>query len=66
MSLGLRFTGINVCSCWVCHCGPQHRQENRSQRHRDRQDLRVALGRWCNGDTTAFDDLAPPSRVHYW
>jgi hypothetical protein len=50
----------------MCHGGPQHRQENRNQRHRDRVTLRAAVGSWRHGDEFAFDDLAQPSRVHYW
>ncbi|ABK64813.1 hypothetical protein MAV_1040 [Mycobacterium avium 104] len=50
----------------MCHAGPQHRQENRNQRHRDRMALRAALGRWRSGEQSAFDDIAPPSRVYYW
>jgi len=60
------YTGTNVCSCWMCHAGPQHRQENRNKRHRDRVALRAALGRWRHGDQSAFDDLAPPSRTYCW
>ncbi|GAB4597321.1 hypothetical protein LIX17_04545 [Mycobacterium avium subsp. hominissuis] len=62
----LRYTGTNICSCAMCHAGPQHRQENRNQRHRDRMALRAALGRWRSGEQSAFDDIAPPSRVYYW
>jgi hypothetical protein len=50
----------------MCHGGPQHRQENRNQRHRDREAIRVAFGRWRCGDQSAFDDLAPPTRTYYW
>ncbi|ELP47435.1 hypothetical protein D522_05218 [Mycobacterium avium subsp. paratuberculosis S5] len=28
--------------------------------------LRAALGRWRSGEQSAFDDIAPPSRVYYW
>jgi hypothetical protein len=61
-----RYTGTAVCSCSMCHAGPQHRQENRDQRHRDRVILRAALRRWNHGDDAAFDDLVPSARVHYW
>jgi hypothetical protein len=62
----LRYTGTHICSCWMCHSGPQHRQENRNQRHRDRIAQRSALRQWRHGDESAFDDLAPPSRVYFW
>ncbi|ETZ99642.1 hypothetical protein I546_5434 [Mycobacterium kansasii 732] len=50
----------------MCHAGPQHRQENRNQRHRDRLAVHAALGRWRHGNDSAFDDLVPPSRKYYW
>jgi hypothetical protein len=62
----LHYTGTNICSCSMCHAGPQHRQESRNHRHRDRIALQAALGRWTGGDEAAFDELAPPSRVYYW
>lgn len=33
------YTGINVCSCWMCHGGADRRRENRRRRHRDRVTL---------------------------
>ncbi|MBB3602781.1 hypothetical protein FHT40_002442 [Mycolicibacterium sp. BK556] len=63
---GLHYTGTNVCSCSMCHSGPQHRQDNRNQRHRDRQTLHAALDYWRFGDTAVFDELHPPARKRYW
>jgi len=62
----LHYTGTNVCSCWMCHAGRQHRQENRAQRRRDHVALHIAVGRWRHGDESAFDDLAPPARSYHW
>lgn len=62
----LRYTGTNICSCSMCHAGPQHRQEHRNQRRRDHMALHAALRRWSHRDDCAFDDLAPPSRKYYW
>jgi hypothetical protein len=54
----LHYTGINVCSCWMCHAGPQHRHANRIRRHGCRATLAMALARWRGGDASAFDDTA--------
>jgi hypothetical protein len=37
----LHYTGINVCSCWMCHAGPQHRHANRTQRHGSRVNVSI-------------------------
>ena len=54
----LCYTGINVCPCWMCHAGPQHRRATRTQRHGCRVSLAMALTRWRGRDTCAFDDTA--------
>lgn len=61
-----KWVGISICSCRMCHAGPQRRAENRLARHRDREALHVALGRWRAGDADAFDELWARSRVHEW
>lgn len=61
-----RHTGTNVCSCSMCHAGPQHRQDNRNQRHHDRTRLATALKHWHGGDEHAFDDDAAPHRNQFW
>ncbi|WP_157749534.1 hypothetical protein [Jatrophihabitans sp. GAS493] len=59
-----QYTGTGVCSCWMCHAGPQRRAERRAARHRDRIDLDVAAVNWRNGDRCAFDEIKAtvPSR----
>jgi hypothetical protein len=54
----LQYTGINVCSCWMCNAGPRHRHANRTERHGCRVTLATALARWRGGDAYAFDDTA--------
>ena len=61
-----RYTGTHICSCWMCHAGPQHRQETRGARRQDAADLRGALRRWNLGDDSDIDDLAPPRRPQFW
>lgn len=61
-----RYTGINVCSCWMCHAGPQHRQANRRERNRGRRMLAEASKSWRAGEESAFDDLTLPRRDRWW
>jgi hypothetical protein len=64
-SLTLRWTGVAVCSCPMCHAGQWHRQANRNSRHRDRDRVMMAQARktWNCGDTASFDDLAAPNKL---
>jgi len=56
------FTGTGVCSCWMCHAGPQRRADRRAARHRDRFVLNAAVGLWVTGDEMSFDEVAEPGR----
>lgn len=51
------FTGTSVCSCPLCHAGPQLRAERRAARHHARAALDGAMRRWTAGDRGAFDEL---------
>lgn len=55
------WTGESVCSCWMCHAGPQRRTANRNARHVDRVRVADVLKAWAAGDAGAFDELVPPS-----
>ncbi len=41
-----RWTGIGVCSCWMCHGGEDKRRERRRRRQRVRRELRAERRQW--------------------
>lgn len=43
------FTGVEVCSCWMCHW-PKRRQPRRSGRGARRVQLRGVAREWNGGD----------------
>lgn len=46
------YSGINVCSCWMCHwrSRPEHRRSSRGARG---VELRGVARRWNGGDASA-------------
>lgn len=61
------YTGVNVCSCLLCHAGAEAHRANRRSRQRDRRQLGEALKAWRGGAVDGFDHVSEIcSRRDYW
>ena len=48
-----RYTGTNVCACWMCHGGVEGRRQNRRERHYSRTALDDVRRIWNSEDPDA-------------